>query len=56
VAPRGTAEPDLTSSLENRDDHDVGHPDGTHQESDGAKTKEQVVERPLGVDLSDQSH
>src|SRR6202167_6768582 len=45
--PQGPAEPDLASSFEDRDDHDVRHSDRPDQQCDRAKTQEEVVEGAL---------
>jgi hypothetical protein len=41
------AQPDLLAASQNRDDHDVGHPDRADQQRDRAQAKEQRVEWPL---------
>ena len=52
--PEGAAQPDLGSAFEDRDDHDVGHPDRSDEEGDGAETQEEAVEGALGVGLGDE--
>ena len=51
----GAAQSDLGSPFENRDDHDVGHPDRPHKQRNGAETQEEAVEGALGVGLGDKS-
>ena len=51
---QGAAQPDLGSSFEDGDDHDVGHPDRADEQGDGAEAEEEVVEGALGVGLGHQ--
>ncbi len=51
----GSAKPDFGASFEDRDDHDVGHPDRSDQEGNGAEAQEEAVEGALGVGLGDES-
>jgi PD-(D/E)XK nuclease superfamily len=55
VRPEGSAQSDLGTSFEDRDDHDVGHPDGTDEEGDGTEAQEEIVEGTLGVGLGNKS-
>ena len=50
----GAAQPDLGASFEDRDDHDVGHPDRSDEEGHGAEAQEEAVEGALGVGLGDE--
>ena len=52
--PKRAAQPDLGAALEDRDDHDVGHPDRPDEERHGAETQEEAVEGTLGVGSGDE--
>jgi hypothetical protein len=49
-----SAQPDLLAALQDRDDHDVGHPGGPYQQRDRAQAEEQRVERADRVRLRGQ--
>ena len=50
----GAAQPDLASSFQDGDDHDVGHADGSDEQGDRTQAQEERVEGALGVSLGHQ--
>ncbi len=49
----GASQPDLGAALEDRDDHDIRHPDAADEQCDRAEGEEQAVQRGLGVSTGD---